>query len=204
KVRGFRIELGEIEAALGRQKAVREAVAIVWPRSGVAADRRIVAYVVTREEISSRDLRAARAASLPEPMVPSLVVFLPELPKTTSGKLDRKALPEPSSERPDLERPYVAPATEVEKVLATIWSQVLHVDKVGRDDNFFDLGGHSLLATQVLARLQDALAVELPLADVFAAPTLSAFAARADAELEAALLAGDFDELLAGHLQGGE
>ncbi|HEY1380035.1 MAG TPA: condensation domain-containing protein, partial [Gemmataceae bacterium] len=132
-------------------------------------------------------LREHLKARLPEYMVPSAVVILDALPLTSSGKLDRKALPAPDSTRPDLEEAYVAPRTPVEQALADLWAEVLGVERVGVADNFFELGGHSLLATQVISRVRKALQVELPLRALFEAPTVAGLAERVEEVRRAAL-----------------
>ncbi|MEW5927966.1 MAG: amino acid adenylation domain-containing protein, partial [Gemmatimonadota bacterium] len=178
KVRGFRIELGEIEAALRSHPAVREAVAVV--RENAAGDRRITASVVPEEgqAVSSAELRAHVGARLPEYMVPAAFAMLDALPLTPSGKLDRRALPAP---RWGAEGAYVAPRTAAEEVLAGIWSEVLGVERVGVEENFFSLGGHSLLAMQVATRVRQALGVELPPRALFEAPTVAALSERVEA-----------------------
>jgi amino acid adenylation domain-containing protein len=172
KVRGFRIELGEIEAALRGHTAVREAVAVV--REDAPGDRRIVAYV-TGEGVSAAELRAHAAARLPEYMVPSAVVVLDRLPLTPNGKTDRGALPAPDRAA-DAGAP-LAPRDELERTLASIWEEVLGVSPVGVRDDFFALGGHSLLAVRLMAQVERATGVRLPLAVLFAASTVEALAA---------------------------
>jgi acyl carrier protein len=105
-------------------------------------------------------------------MIPSAFVLLDELPLTPNGKVDRHALPAPDQDRPELGNVYQAPRTPMEETLATIWSELLKVEKVGIQDNFFDLGGHSLLATQVISRVRSCLSVELPLRTLFESPTI--------------------------------
>jgi amino acid adenylation domain-containing protein len=178
KVRGFRIELGEIEAVLRAHPAVADAVALARDGGG---GRRLVAYVVPVEgrTADAAELAAFLRGRLPEYMVPSALVGMEAFPRTTSGKLDRKALPEPGP-APEA-RAFAAPRTPTEQALARVWAEVLGVERVGADDNFFDLGGHSLLATRVMARIRQELRVELPLRVVIEASTLSALAARVDA-----------------------
>ncbi len=171
KIRGFRIELGEIESALLGHADVGEAAAVV--REDVPGDARIVAYVVGDADAES--LRAHLSARLPEYMVPAAFVAVDALPLTPNGKLDRKALPAPDFA--SAEDAYVAPRTPVEAVLAGIWADVLRVERVGVHDGFFALGGHSLLATQVVSRIRETLAVELPLRALFEGPTVGALAA---------------------------
>ncbi|HDQ71155.1 MAG TPA: amino acid adenylation domain-containing protein, partial [Chloroflexi bacterium] len=151
KVRGFRIELGEIEAALAKHPAVRETVVIT--RDDRPGDVYLTAYAVLNpgEDASVTDLRMFLKPRLPEYMVPAAFVLLPEFPLTASGKIDRRALPAPGSERPDLEAPYVMPETSIEKALAAVWSEALGVEQVGVYDNFFALGGDSIRSVRVLA-----------------------------------------------------
>jgi acyl carrier protein len=172
KVRGFRIEPGEIETVLLRHASVAEAVVVA--REAAAGDLRLVAYVAGRGGVvaPAAELRALLREGLPEHMIPSAFVMLESLPLTPNGKVDRRARPAPERLRPELGETYVAPRTAVEEVLAGIWSEVLGVERIGVEDNFFDLGGHSLLATQVVARVRDAFEVELPLRHLFEEPTV--------------------------------
>jgi amino acid adenylation domain-containing protein len=167
KLRGYRIELGEIEAALVQHPDVDQAV--VTAREDSPGDKRLVAYVVGNAEVDV--LRGHLKQSLPDYMVPSAFVMLEALPLSPNGKIDRKALPAP--EQGAVARSeYVAPRTPTEEVLASIWGEVLKLDRVGIEDNFFELGGHSLLAVRVMARVRDALEMELPLRVLFEAPTI--------------------------------
>jgi amino acid adenylation domain-containing protein len=177
KIRGYRIELGEIEATLGEHPMVREAVAMA--REDTPGDRRLVAYIVLAQVTSQKaeELRNFLKGKLPEPMIPSALVFLESLPVTPNGKVDRKALPAPDQSRPELERAFVAPRIPLEERLARIWGEVLKLEKVGIHDNFFDLGGNSLLATQVISRIRTALDAEVPLRAMFEAPTMAELAA---------------------------
>ena len=178
KIRGFRIEPGEVEAALASLPEVREAVVLV--REDTPGDPRLVAYTVAHPaaQIDISALRAKLSESLPEYMVPAHFVVLEALPLTPNGKLDRRALPGPDTTRADSD--YVAPRTPTEVTLASIWIELLKLDKVGANDNFFHLGGHSLLATQMLSKLCSALGLELPLRALFEAPTLAELAQRVD------------------------
>ena len=176
KLRGFRIELGEVEAVLGQHPQVREAVVLL--REDHPGDQHLVAYVVSREEEAPEPgrLRDFLRDKLPEYMVPSAFVMLPRLPLTTNGKVDRRALPPPDRNRPELDQTYVAPRTPVEELLAALWAEALGVERVGIHDNFFARGGHSLLATRVLSRVQQACGVELPLRALFETPTIAGLA----------------------------
>jgi len=176
KLRGFRIELGEIEAALRLHPSIREAAVVV--REVAANDKRLFGYVTTAGEPrpSVPELKRFLKDKLPDYMIPSGIVFLSELPLTPNGKIDRKALPNPEIKRVDGEGGFVPAQSELEKSLARIWEQVLQLERVGLDDNFFDLGGHSLLAAQVQARIGDTLKTELPIIKLFQFPTISALA----------------------------
>ena len=175
KIRGFRIELGEVEAALAQQADVRDCVVMV--REDGPGDKRIVAYVVFDGDIATNrvsELREALREKLPAYMVPSAIVVIAELPLTANGKLDRRALPAP--DRSHVPTELALPRTEVEAELARIWAEVLRLDQVGINDNFFDLGGHSLLATKLISRVREAFDVELPLRTLFEGPTVSLLA----------------------------
>jgi amino acid adenylation domain-containing protein/non-ribosomal peptide synthase protein (TIGR01720 family) len=174
KIRGFRIELGEIESVLCKHPAVREAV--VLAREDVPGSKRLVGYIVhsgLAPELSS--LREYLKKTLPEYMVPAAFVVLEHLPLTNNGKVDRKALPVPDEQRPELAG-YAAPRTPVEEKLASIWSKVLRIERVGVNDNFFELGGDSILSIQVisLARRED---IQLTPKLLFANQTIAELAA---------------------------
>ena len=177
KVRGFRIELGEIETVLSQHPGVREAVVVA--RENDSGGKRLIAYVVAREELppTTSEMRDYLRRTLPEYMTPSSFVVLEALPLTATGKVDRNALPEPEQARPELAQVYVAPRTAVEEVLCGIFSEVLQIEPVGVRDSFFELGGHSLLATQIASRARAAFQVELPLRRLFEAPTVEQLAA---------------------------
>jgi amino acid adenylation domain-containing protein len=181
KVRGFRIELAEVEAALLACAGVREAVAVV--REDVPGDKRLVGYLSADASLDISALRATLQQRLPEYMVPSALVRLDALPLTANAKVDRKALPAPDSAL--TARAFVAPRTATEQRLASVFAEVLRVEKVGLHDSFFELGGHSLLATQVISRLRAAFEVELPLRALFEAPTLERLALKVDCALQA-------------------
>jgi amino acid adenylation domain-containing protein len=173
KVRGFRIELGEIETVLTAHPGVRESVAIV--REDEPGKKRLVAYVVARNECAptTSELRGYLKDKLPDYMIPSGFMMLDALPLTPNGKLDSKALPALDQTRPELTEGFVAPRNTAEQTIAQIWAQVLEVDSVGVNDNFFDLGGHSLLATQVMSRLREAFQIEIVLRALFENPTVA-------------------------------
>jgi acyl carrier protein len=177
KVRGFRIEPGEIEAALREHPAVREAAVVARPEP--SGNLRLVAYVVLHrtDPTDPSDLRAFLAHRLPPHMVPSAFVALDALPLTPTGKLDRKALPEPEVEAAATSS-TMAPRTPEEELLTGITARLLGLSRVGAGDNFFALGGHSLLAARLISRVRDALGVELPLRALFEEPTLGGLASR--------------------------
>ncbi|HEY8099335.1 MAG TPA: amino acid adenylation domain-containing protein [Burkholderiaceae bacterium] len=178
KLRGYRIELGEIEFALNQLPEIREAAVLV--QTVPSGDRMLVAYVAAASDPLDLDqLRTALQRSLPKYMIPAHFVMLDKLPINTNGKLDRAALPMLDMTFP--EDVYVAPSTYIEEILAGIWTELLGLERVGINQNFFVLGGHSLLATRVLARLRAVFAVELPLRALFEAPTIHALAQRIEA-----------------------
>ncbi|SNT48390.1 non-ribosomal peptide synthase/polyketide synthase, partial [Rhodococcoides kyotonense] len=188
KLRGQRIELGEIESALLAGESVAHAVVAV-------RDDRLVAWIVFTSAVESDQgtvdsVLADAAERLPSYMVPSAVVVLDDLPLTSSGKLDRKALPEPEVAAAE----YRAPGTPIEQAVADVFAEVLGVDRVGLDDDFFSLGGNSLIATQVVARLSAALDAQVPVRALFDATTVGALARRVEdhvgAGARAALVAG--------------
>jgi acyl-coenzyme A synthetase/AMP-(fatty) acid ligase/acyl carrier protein len=173
KLRGHRLELGEIQSVLMTHPAVKDAAVLLHE----ATEKLLVAYVVVEESpTDSKELRQYLRDRVPDYMVPAAIMELDQLPLTRNGKLDRSRLPAPAF-GPQQET-FVAPRTPAEESLAQIWSEVLNVERVGVNDNFFDLGGHSLLATQVFSRMQDVFGVELPLRALFEAPTVAELAER--------------------------
>ncbi|MEZ5286492.1 MAG: amino acid adenylation domain-containing protein [Vicinamibacterales bacterium] len=176
KVRGFRIELGEIEHALRAVAGVRDAVVAVQARG--AGDAQLVAYVVGAGVPAWPEVRATLRATLPEYMVPAGLVPLAAIPLTPNGKVDRRALPA-FDDVP--RRTVTAPATDTERRLARIWQEVLDLDEIGREDDFFALGGHSLLAARAAVRVREALQPDFALRDLFSTPVLAALASAIDA-----------------------
>jgi len=174
KLRGFRIELAEVEAVLAAHPAVAQAVASV--HADPAGTRRLLAHVVLERAADPDELRAHAAASLPEYMVPAVVLVLPELPLNRNGKVDRRALPAPEGPVPS-QRPYVEPATATQRAVAGIWQRLLGVGRVGAQDNFFELGGDSILSIRLVSRLLAECGVSLSPRAVFAHPTVSRLAA---------------------------
>jgi amino acid adenylation domain-containing protein len=175
KIRGFRVELGEIESQLSRYSGLREAV--VLARADRVGQKYLCAYAVPAGEAPSvTDLQAHLAETLPQYMIPETFVFLPELPLTANGKIDRRALPEPEVANLTGGAAYTAPEGEVEPVLTEIWQDVLGVSGIGVRHDFFALGGHSLSAIQVLTRIRQRFEIDLPLPDFFAEPTVAGLA----------------------------
>jgi amino acid adenylation domain-containing protein len=174
KVRGVRIELREIEDLLRGHSGVRDVAVVDLEDSG--GNKYLCAYVVTGDGTDAATLKEFLSGALPDYVLPSAFVVLDELPRTISGKVDRRALPRPADEHARRGAEYVAPRTPVEAELAAIWCQVLNVERVSVEHSFFELGGHSLLATQLLARVRSAMQVELPLRALFAAPTVAGLA----------------------------
>ncbi|MBN2864186.1 MAG: amino acid adenylation domain-containing protein, partial [Bacteroidales bacterium] len=169
KIRGFRIELGEIESCLCNHQNIKEA--IVMSREDRDDNRFLCAYYQSDYDIPIREFRDYIGQYLPDYMIPSYFVKMETMPRTESGKINRKALPEPDGViRRDTE--YVAPRNETEQKLSAIWQSVLALDKIGIDDDFFDLGGHSLKATISAARIFKELGVEVPLREIFKYSTI--------------------------------
>jgi amino acid adenylation domain-containing protein len=202
KVRGHRIELGEIEAALEQHPGVQNGVvvAVGEPRG----DKYLVAYVVPEGKENgptAADIRGYLKEKLPEYMVPPAFVFLDELPLTSNGKVNRKALPAPDQVRLEQERPFEAPRNPLEEVLVGICSELLGVEQVGIHDNFFELGGNSLLAASLASRILNTFQVELLLPSLFEMPTVAGLAQAIEEALQAgpsaadtAVTPGDFEQ----------
>ncbi len=172
KVRGYRIELGEIEVALSKHPAVTQVAVTV--REDEPGDKRLVAYLVFdgNKKITTGEIRKFISDKLPEYMLPSSFVFLKTLPKTPSGKIDRKSLPKPEESRPDIGTAFNAPQSLEEKIIAKLWCSLLHIESVGIDDNFFELGGNSLLALQTIARLRQEHGMDVPVVKMYQFPTI--------------------------------
>ncbi len=179
KVRGFRIELGEIETVLARHPAVRQAVVIA--REDTPGDKRLVAYLTAYPSAPAptiSDLRLFLKEHLPDYMIPAIFVTLAALPLTPNGKVDRKSLPAPETNRPELGNSFSPPRNEVERMLASIWQEKLRLEKVGIDDNFFELGGHSLLMVQIHNLICQQFNYNLTIAEMFQYPTIQSLAQR--------------------------
>lgn len=179
KIRGFRIELGEIEAALESHPGVKQA--LVLAREDEPGDKRLVGYVIAQDPLSpdaplnAEHLRAHVRPLLPDYMVPSAFVSLESLPLTVTGKLDRRALPAPERQA-YVGRQYQAPEGEVEEQLAVIWKDLLRVERVGRQDNFFEIGGHSLLGMKLITRVRESLNIRSTVMTIFRYPTIEEMA----------------------------
>ena len=189
KIRGNRIELGEISATLDRHPAVRSSVLVVDERG--AGERRLIAYVVPADgrHPNAEQLRAHLAQHLPDYMLPAVFVCLEELPLTPNGKVDRAALPAPSAANTAQPPDSARPENELEQVLETVVAELLDLDRVGVNENFFMLGGHSLLGAQLITRIGDCFGVEMSLRSLFDNPTVAGMAAEVErlvvADLEA-------------------
>jgi thioesterase domain-containing protein/acyl carrier protein len=175
KLRGFRLELGEIENLLTRHFGV--ANALVMLREDVPGDKRLVAYIVPKgTPPAASELKELLQKELPSYMVPAAFVFMEQFPLTPNEKVDRRALPIPEANRPELKKTFIAPRDSTEQQLAKIWEKVLGVQPIGVADNFFDLGGHSLMAVRLFAQIEKFLNKKLPLATLFRAPTIEGIA----------------------------
>ena len=184
KIRAFRVELGEIEATLAQCPDVKDAVVIV--RDDLPSGRGIVAYVIPAQAPAptTSELRRFLSERLPDYMVPAAFVLLDAFPLTQAGKADRRALPAPEIERPELDASFLAPASPEEKIIAGIWSRVLGLPRIGVNDNFFELGGHSLLAAQIVSRMREAFQLDMPIRYIFEHATVGALGSIVEAELQ--------------------
>ena len=175
KIRGHRVELGEIEVIISQLTGVKQSVVVA--RESDDGQKRLVAYVVATDgQVAKTSLRAQLEQQLPDYMMPSAFVWLDELPKTSSGKVDKKQLPAPERKRPELDVAYRKPRTELERSIASLWINLLQVDKIGLDDNFFELGGNSLLAQKTVTSLKQQKHI-LPVTKLYQYPTIAGMAA---------------------------
>ncbi|MGB3513267.1 MAG: amino acid adenylation domain-containing protein, partial [Microcoleaceae cyanobacterium] len=173
KIRGFRIEIGEIETTISQHPTVKKTV--VLAREDNPGNKRLVAYIVPETETNQEivpQLKQYLKQKLAEYMVPSAFVVLPQLPLTPNGKVNRRALPAPDISSFSESNNFVAPRDDIEKQLAEIWSDILNIHPVGIKNNFFELGGHSLLAVNLMAKIQQKFAKQLPLSTLFTNPTI--------------------------------
>jgi amino acid adenylation domain-containing protein len=195
KVRGYRVELGEIEAALLDLDVVREAA--VLGREDSAGDVRLIAYLVSRSSLPIvEQVRGSLSGRLPEYMVPSTFVLLDALPRNAAGKVDRRSLPPPDLQRPILSQPFVAPRAPIEQTVATIWAELLGVDRVGAHDGFLELGGDSLRATRIVSRVCDTFRVQIPLHVLLESTTVAQMTAAIVERRATDIHDGDLDDLL--------
>jgi len=170
KIRGFRIELGEIENQLLKYEGISEVIIVA--KEDENGSNYLIGYICGEREYSLSELREHLAKELPEYMIPSYFVQLDNLPLTANGKVNRKALPEPAASVVSTGVEYKAPRNSTEEKLAAIWREILGVEKIGINDSFFELGGHSLKATSLVAKMHKVLNVEVPLKEIFIAPTI--------------------------------
>ncbi|MBN1684247.1 MAG: amino acid adenylation domain-containing protein [Gammaproteobacteria bacterium] len=180
KIRGFRIELGEIEHALLKHKSVDQAV-VVTQEDEKTHDKRLDAYLVLKSGYSTEAISVIRQhllRLLPHYMIPATFTVLNKLPTTASGKVNRKALPEPNLEALARRKKYTAPTTRLEAIITKIWSEILHIKRIGIHDDFFELGGHSIAAINTIAEINDVMGCELAVCEIYHQPTISTLAAR--------------------------
>ncbi len=194
KIRGHRIEPNEITSVLAENSAIQKSVVVA--RDLEHGEKDLVAYIVPTPgaRIGACELKSDLRNRLPDYMVPATFVQLEAMPLTPSGKVDRSALPPVTSANTLRDNEFVAPRTPVEEKVAEILAQLLRLDSIGAEDNFFMLGGHSLLGTQMIIRLRDTFGIELSLRTIFEAPTVAELAARVEASLVARLEAMSEEE----------
>ncbi|MEO6231488.1 MAG: amino acid adenylation domain-containing protein [Ferruginibacter sp.] len=185
KIRGYRIELGEIETVLLESEMISQAVVIV--SQDQEGNKRLVAYVLPTGLYNKNQFITNLKTKLPDYMIPSLWVELEQLPLTKNGKVDKRALADPL-ETDNLSNQYVAPATEMEIKLATIWEEILQVERIGINDNFFELGGHSLLAMRLMSAVRKDLQIELAVKELFNYPTITEMASYLQEQKKGSLL----------------
>ena len=176
KIRGFRVEPAEVEAALKRHPAVEQA--IVASEENRSGERELVAYVVCSKPPKVDVLREFLSQHVPDYMLPARIIVLDEFPLNANGKIDLQALTELGKQAPGTQKNVCAPRTPDEEKVAAIWAEVLRLDRVSIDDNFFALGGHSLLATRIVARMRKTFNIDFPLSAFLASPTVQATAAK--------------------------
>lgn len=178
KIRGFRVEPAQVERAIRDLPGVEDAAVVPWASSERQEEKVLLAYVkpVTGKTLESDSLRRALVDLLPAFMVPSRFLFLPDMPRNEAGKLDWKALPDPGTSRPELTGRFIPPEGCLEKKLAGIWEEILEVQPVGREDDFFDLGGNSLAAVRLFSRLEADSGRKIPLSDLLRARTVRSMA----------------------------
>ncbi len=173
KIRGYRIELGEIETLIGQVDGVKTAVVIA--REDQLGNKRLIAYIVPTapQAVDVAQVQESLQQKIPEYMIPTAFVFLNVLPFTNNGKLDVRALPQPTATRTIQSTNFVEPDGPVEEMVAELWEEILNVTPIGIHDSFFTLGGHSLLAVQFVARLRQEHEIELSIGQLFNRPTIA-------------------------------
>jgi amino acid adenylation domain-containing protein len=176
KIRGFRIELSEIESVIIKNPSVKDVV--VMAKENEKGLMRLIAYIISTDGTvpNHQELRNFIMKTLPEHMVPSAFIFLDKYPLTPNGKLDYDSLPESVTNNSDLDRGYLGPRTSFEEIITKIWSDIIGLQKIGVQDNFYDLGGHSLLAIQIIARIEEILGKSIPLSVFLQSPTVEGLA----------------------------
>jgi acyl-coenzyme A synthetase/AMP-(fatty) acid ligase len=174
KIRGYRVEPGEVKARLLSHPLIIDAAVTAIAEN--SSTKRLVAYIVLKEPVSSSELRSYLRSSLPEQMVPSMFAVADSIPRLPTGKVDRRSLSRVAVRLAEPDEAYVAPRTSVEEILAGIWAQLLGIERVGVHDDFFELGGHSLLVTRVTSRMRAAFSIELSPRALFSAPTVAQLA----------------------------
>jgi acyl carrier protein len=176
KIRGYQIDLCEVEAILSKYPRISQAVTTTHGEN--AKEKFLVAYFipVINETVNASELRKYLAAQLPDYMIPSVFVQMDSFPLNPNGKVNRKVLPIPTNERPELNQIYIAPQTPIQEILAEIWAEVLGVKQVGIDDNFFQLGGHSLKAIQLIGKIRQTLELDITIRHLFTSPSVKELA----------------------------
>ena len=188
KVREFRIELGEIENRLLQHEAVQEAIVSV--KEDADGDKYLCAYIVCdkKSPVNAVQLKEHLSQSLPDYMIPARFVYLEKIPVTPGGKIDRRALPEPGTDRPASGIIYTAPESDIEKKVVGLWKEVLNLGRVGVNDNFFDLGGHSLHIVRLTGRLKEVFAKDIPVTTMFRYPTIRSLVRHLNGEIKDAAI----------------
>jgi acyl-coenzyme A synthetase/AMP-(fatty) acid ligase/acyl carrier protein len=192
KLRGFRIELGEIEAILESHPEVHQAVVVLQEENN---NKQLIAYYLGTKMIEVIDLKNHISAHLPDYMIPAQFVYMDEFPLGSSGKVKRSELPPVDIKQINQEIVYVAPRTDLEEMVAEIWSEILEIEKIGVHDNFFELGGHSLTAIRLMSRVIEAFDLTLPINLVFEKPTIATYSAHIESTIESLLAEMDAAEI---------
>jgi amino acid adenylation domain-containing protein len=196
KIRGHRVDTADIEHHLRSHSEIAQAY--VMGDESASGAVRLIGYLVARRgtQLTTSALRSYLRDKLPEPMIPTMFLYVDALPVNSAGKVDRAALPKAQDVRPDLDQPFTAARTPVEESLARIWSEVLSLDRVGIHDQFFDLGGHSIAATRVVSRVIDRFKIHVPIRSLFAAPTVAEMALLIEAHQVVPLSENELRDLL--------